>query len=63
MTTGQHNHCFCSQDTIGRPMCCKCWATLLPDGSTQYPAELIEGVRKGIEDFKQEGMKDASHNE
>ena len=22
--TGEFEHCFCQQDTIGRPMCCKC---------------------------------------
>jgi len=34
-TTGEHNHCFCLQDAIGRPMCCKCYAVLLTNGSVQ----------------------------
>lgn len=53
MTTGTHEHCFCLQDTIGRPMCCKCWASLLPDGSITYPQEIIDGVKRGVQDVKE----------
>lgn len=27
-STGEHVHCFCLQDAIGRPLCCKCGAVL-----------------------------------
>lgn len=30
LSTGDHMHCFCSQDTGGNIMCCKC-GTLLMD--------------------------------
>ena len=28
MTTGEHSHCFCTQNTAGQPMCCICGVVL-----------------------------------
>lgn len=51
-TTGSHEHCFCSQDAIGRPLCCRCMGVLLLDGSVQMLKVVREGIKKGIADVK-----------
>lgn len=51
-TTSGHEHCFCLQDAIGRPLCCRCMGILLPDGSVQMLEEVREGIRKGVADVK-----------
>lgn len=51
-STGGHEHCFCLQDTIGRPLCCRCMGVLLADGSVQMLGEVREGIKKGLADIK-----------
>lgn len=29
MTTGEHIHCFCTQDTSGNIVCCRCGTALI----------------------------------
>lgn len=40
MTTGavEHKHCFCTVNTVGMPMCCKC-------------GQVLGSIPENIEDF------------
>lgn len=47
MTTGEHKHCFCSEDTGGRIVCCTCGK----------PLEELYDTPENVLDWEQLGHK------
>ena len=47
-TTAAGEHCFCLQDTIGRPLCCRCGAVggLITSGDSQPFVERDDGDQR-----------------
>lgn len=44
MTTGEHRHCFCSQDAARNPMCCTCKVIITLEWTCLPPPPLIVPV-------------------